>query len=187
MMRAAARGDSRPADMRSALSVAVAEAAVHISAHLRGYVPGWKTGDSSPYTPLAWWRSILQDRTVASRRYGVSVPIMDRVADFMAEAVGLKDYVPVCSLPSRSACRGTWRPCGAALEGISGGVRLLGLHSVAVCLPGGFQHACCSRRCARGCEQNLWGDVMVRSVGLGRCPWVDGCGRCPPCCPARPI
>jgi hypothetical protein len=132
LMRTAARGDSRPAAMRSALSAAAAEVAVHISAHLRGYVPGWKTGDSSPYTPLAWWRSILQDGTVASQRYGVSVPIMDRVADFMAEAVGLKDYVPVCSLPSRSACRGTWRPCGAALEGISGGVRLLGLHSVAV-------------------------------------------------------
>ena len=132
LMRTAARGDSRPAAMRSALSAAAAEAAVHMSAHLGSYVPGWKAGDNSTYTPLAWWRSELQDRTVAGRRYGVSSPMMDRVADFMAEAVGLKDYVPVCSLPSHSAGRGPCLPCWAALEGKSVGVRLLVLHSVSV-------------------------------------------------------
>jgi hypothetical protein len=132
LMRAAARGDARPAAIRSALTVAAAEAVVHISAHLGSYAPAWKQGDNLPYTPLAWWQSILQDKTSAGHHYGVSTPMMGRVAQFMAEALGLKDYAPVCSMQSLSIGRGCCRPCWMALEGMPGSVCLQGLQSVAV-------------------------------------------------------
>ena len=56
---------------------------------------------------------------------------MGRVADFMEEALGLRDFRPECCLPAQLSGGSPLQPCALASAGLRAGVRLQGILSVA--------------------------------------------------------
>ena len=131
LMRCAARGDARPAAMRSALTAAAANVAIHLAAQADACAHAGWAGSGQPRGPLTWWRTVLQARAETGARYRVSEGMMGRVADFMEEALGLRDFRPECCLPAQLSGGSPLQPCALASAGLREGVRLQGILSVA--------------------------------------------------------